>query len=287
MVRIKNKNAEITTQQIVILIILVTSFVIILFFIFKLNLGSESQKDICHNSVVLKGKSIVVSEALDCRTNYLCISGGGKCEGINPTETVKVNPNNKGEIMKAIASEMADCWWMFGEGKLDYLSIGDKNALSETSCAICSIVKFDKNGELLTSSYYGYNDNDEALSIYLTQNNDVLLAGKTKSDNLPTTQTSYQTNISDNQDAFIIVLDSELQLKWVTYLGGLEEDGGYVIKDDQEGNIIVLGRTESNDFPIFNGYQYTFGGLDGFISKFSSTGEVIWVSRTKIGRAHV
>ena len=132
-----------TTQQIVLLIILIASFSIILFFFFKLNLGEETQKTICRNSVILKGSvvSSLSGGSLDCRTNYLCISGGGKCEGINPTETVKVDPDNKNEVLKAIADEMADCWWMFGEGKIDY----EGEDWSGYHCAICSIIKFDNS----------------------------------------------------------------------------------------------------------------------------------------------
>ena len=137
---LNNKSGEITTQQIVFLIILITSFVVILFFFFRLNLGETTNKEICHNSVVLKGKSII-SGNLDCRTNYVCISGGEKCEGINPTQTVKVNSNNKDEVLKAIADEMVDCWWMFGEGKVDYAG----SSIIGRSCAVCSIVKFDEN----------------------------------------------------------------------------------------------------------------------------------------------
>ena len=141
----KNLKGELTTQQIVLLIILIASFSIILFFFFKLNLGEETQKTICHNSVILKG-SVVSSLSggnLDCRTNYLCISGGGKCEGINPIETIKVDSGNKNEVLKAIADEMADCWWMFGEGKIDYVGTTEK-VLGTNVCAACSIVKFDK-----------------------------------------------------------------------------------------------------------------------------------------------
>ena len=141
---IKHKKGELTTQQIVMLIILVTSFAIILLFLFRLNLGEVSNKEICHNSVVLKGKASI-SGNLDCNTNYLCISGGGDCKGINPTITKEINLNDdvddKDEIMKAIADEMVDCWWMFGEGKIDYAGI----SVVDVSCAICSIVRFDKN----------------------------------------------------------------------------------------------------------------------------------------------
>lgn len=143
--KIENKKGEITTKQIVTLIILIVSFVIILFLLFRLNLGRATDKEICHNSVVLKSAGKGLVGQLDCKTNYLCISGGNDCEGISPTETVKINLNKeddviKKEIMKVIADEMADCWWMFGEGELDYMR---GNFLGNTACAICSIVKFD------------------------------------------------------------------------------------------------------------------------------------------------
>ena len=147
---IKNKKGELTTQQIVMLIILITSFTIILFFLFRLNLGEVSNKEICHNSVVLKGKSII-SGNLDCRTNYVCISSGDECEGINPTQTIEVDPKNETQVLKAIADEMVDCWWMFGEGKVDY----EGEDWSGHHCAVCSSVKFD---ERLKENEISYND---------------------------------------------------------------------------------------------------------------------------------
>ena len=150
----KNK-AELTTQQIVMLIILIVSFVIILFLVFRLNLGETSQKEICHNSVILKERSLV-GVTLDCKTNYICISGGEDCENFNPSETIKIdlnNPDAEKLIMKTIADEMADCWWMFGEGKVDY--VGD---YSGYHCAICSIIHFDKEIQDKVSKTITYDD---------------------------------------------------------------------------------------------------------------------------------
>ena len=76
----KNHKGELTTQQIVTLIILVVSFAVILFLIFRLNLGETTQKEICHNSVLMKAKSLPGTGYLDCKTNYVCISGGGECD---------------------------------------------------------------------------------------------------------------------------------------------------------------------------------------------------------------
>jgi hypothetical protein len=137
------KKGELTTQQLVTIIILIVSFIIILTLIFNLNLNETTNKEICHNSVLLSQKTALGLGHLDCKTNYVCISGGEKCDEINPTITIKINLNDKNaknEIMKVIADEMVDCWWMFGEGKIDYI----KSSSSETHCATCSVIKFDK-----------------------------------------------------------------------------------------------------------------------------------------------
>jgi len=148
----KNKKAELTTKQLVMIIILIVSFIIVLFLLFRLNLGETTNKEICHNSVVLKGKS-PLGGPLDCRTNYLCISGGEDCGEIPTTSTIEVDPSKeetKNEIMKAIADEMTDCWWMFGEGKIDYVSVG---AFTKVACSICSIVEFDETLHEISISY--------------------------------------------------------------------------------------------------------------------------------------
>jgi hypothetical protein len=139
----KNRKAELTTKQLVMIIILIASFIIVLFLLFRLNLGETTVKEVCHNSVVLKGRS-PLGGSLDCRTNYLCISGGEDCEGIPTTSTIEVDPNKeetKNETMKALADEMSDCWWMFGEGKIDYAG---RDISPITECSICSIVEFDE-----------------------------------------------------------------------------------------------------------------------------------------------
>jgi hypothetical protein len=139
------KKGELTTQQLVTIIILIISFVVILFLIFRIGFGEETEKEICHNSVVLKAKTTSLGGSLDCRTSYVCISGGGKCENFDSSITKEISMSGtpadiKSNISKAIADEMADCWWMFGEGEIDYLGTDFKG----THCAICSVIKFDE-----------------------------------------------------------------------------------------------------------------------------------------------
>lgn len=145
------KRGEITTQQIVLLIILLVSFAIILIFIFYLNPGETTNKEICHNSVVLNDKSAGISGAIDCRTNYVCISGGGDCESLPGAAKIKVNPSKREEIVGAIAKEMADCWWMFGEGNIEYVN---PNAFEGVSCSVCSVISFDEKLKEIESIPY-------------------------------------------------------------------------------------------------------------------------------------
>ena len=138
---IQNKKGELTTKQLVTLIILIASFIIILFLIFRLNLGQTTDEEICRNSVVLKGQSQLVSGPLDCKTDYVTIS----------TEKEE-------EVMKIIADEMASCWYMFGEGEVDY---GKGLLATNVRCAICSVIEFDektrgKFPQISYSRFYNY-----------------------------------------------------------------------------------------------------------------------------------
>jgi len=137
----RNRSGAVPIDFLVLFIISIAGFIVALILIFRIDLGIVGDKQVCHTSVVFKSTPVLKYIGnFKCKTNYLCISGGGECEGIVPTTTVKVNPSNKEEIMKVIADEMADCWWQFGEGKLDYTGI----ALKYTVCSICAIVEFDK-----------------------------------------------------------------------------------------------------------------------------------------------
>ena len=143
------------------LIILLVSFAVILFFIFRLNLGEESNKEICHNSVLLKDKSEGFVGSLDCRTNYVCISGGSDCASLDSSSNVDVDASDKEQVMKVLADEMSDCWWQFGEGKVDYTgAISDISAFEKFSCGVCSVVSFDskvqKNTKITYQEFYDY-----------------------------------------------------------------------------------------------------------------------------------
>ena len=179
----KNKRGELTTQQLVVMIILITSFAILLFLLFRLNLTETTQKELCYNSVIMKGGSILPGEAipLNCKRSYVCLTADGTCEKMTKPQLQKVKTKN--ETYKVLADELASCWWMFGEGKINYVG---EDAISKLYCSFCAQVAFDdsiseifKNKEIDKKEFYIYltqekiQKKDITYSQYLYQANDV------------------------------------------------------------------------------------------------------------------
>ena len=159
----KNKRAELSTQQIVMIIILITSFAVILFFLFRLGIGEKSEEQLCRNSVLQKA-SVFTDAPLQCYRNYVCITKDGSCEELIKPEKIKVKTLD--EVYVALANEMTDCWWMFGEGKVNY--VGD-DITHNNYCSICSQIYFDDSLEALDGIENKKISKDE-LYEYMTKN---------------------------------------------------------------------------------------------------------------------
>ncbi len=160
----KFKKGEMSTKQIVTLIILITSFLILLYFLFFFNPADASDEEICRNSVALRsGAGVIDSEVvpLDCKTSYVCFTEDGSCEKMTNPEKIKVE--SKEDVYYGLAEEMRKCWWMFGEGKLKYIS--DEIKGNNLYCSICSQVTFDdsilelegfSSGEIDRKEFFDY-----------------------------------------------------------------------------------------------------------------------------------
>jgi len=156
------KRGELTTTQIVLLVILVASFAIILFFIFRLNLRQETVKEVCHNSVVLRGNAALPGSTttipLNCRQAFVCVTTDGTCERMSSYD-YRLDVDTKEELYSALAEEMAGCWWTYGEGKVNYVG---EEFVSDNYCSICSRLVFDNsikqelftNGKIDKTDFY-------------------------------------------------------------------------------------------------------------------------------------
>ena len=88
-------------------------------------------------------------------------------------------------------------------------------------------------------------------------------------------------------DAFVAKFNSNGALLWSTYLGGRNYDRTYAIDVDDIGNVYVGGRAGEGFPTTFGAFQTDFSGddnnanrgygsQDGFVTKFSSNGNLIW-----------
>ncbi len=91
----------------------------------------------------------------------------------------------------------------------------------------------------------------------------------------PTTSGAYDRGHNGNDDVFVTKLSTNgRSLDYSTFIGGGNDDVGYGIELDSNGNAYIVGRTVSSDFPTTSGaYDQTYGGSgDGFMVKLDSSG---------------
>ena len=82
------------------------------------------------------------------------------------------------------------------------------------------LVKFDSSGVRQWGTYYGGTDLDEAQSVTVDINGDILITGNTASINSIATPGSYQPGLSGGTDTFLAKFTPGGQRLWGTYYGG-------------------------------------------------------------------
>ena len=96
------------------------------------------------------------------------------------------------------------------------------------------------------------------------------------------TTSIYEFNVLHYNNQKLVVIDPTIMV-YSTYFGGSSWDYGQSIAVDGNGKIYVTGFTQSNDFPLINAYNNSFGGgSDVFVFKLSSIGSSLIYS-TYIG----
>lgn len=142
------------------------------------------------------------------------------------------------------------------------------------------LVKFNGNGNLLWSTYFGGAQDDVSWSCATDGLNNVYLTGTTSSANFPMTPGAFQTILAGNRDAYLAKFAANGSLIWSTYYGGTGIDDAISCTIDPMGNVYMAGPTGSVDFPVSNAFQasYAGGSADAFLVKFSGTGVRLWAT---------
>ena len=141
------------------------------------------------------------------------------------------------------------------------------------------ILKLNPTGTgLLYATFFGGSGREQALGVAVDESGRAQFTGLTLSADLPTVNPLQATfgGGSIHGDAFVVALNPEgTRFVFATYLGGASDDVGFDIALDAESHVYVTGISASQDFPLQNAFQATFGGAgsgttrrgDAFVAK--------------------
>src|SRR5262245_8964337 len=131
--------------------------------------------------------------------------------------------------------------------------------------------------ELIFSTYFGGTGTEASSGIAVDSQGAVYVVGSTTSTDFPTQSAAQSANKGGSTDAFVFKLDpTGTQVVYSTFIGGSGTDEGHAIAVDAGGNAYVTGYTQSNDFPIVNGFQKTRAGeQEAYVLKLNNSGTAI------------
>jgi uncharacterized protein (TIGR03437 family) len=142
------------------------------------------------------------------------------------------------------------------------------------------IVKVDRNGKLVYSTYLGGNNQERAQGLAVDATGAAFVSGFTWSIDFPV-MNAIQPRMTGRPDAFLAKLSpAGDRFLFATYLGGSGLEYGGSVALDSGGNPVIVGTTASADFPTVNSLQPALGtgAESGFITKISSAGDKILYS---------
>jgi len=136
------------------------------------------------------------------------------------------------------------------------------------------IAKFNANGTLNFSTYFGGSGTETAKGIAIDNDGAYYVVGLTTSADFPT-KNAIDSSYNSNTDVFITKFNSDNSLNYSTYLGGNGTDDGKGIMLDSIGSCYVIGDTQSANFTLQNAFDESMVGYsDAFVTKLNHDGSL-------------
>jgi len=142
------------------------------------------------------------------------------------------------------------------------------------------VLKLNPSGNIIWENTFGFPGNDRSFSIIETNDGGYFVSGfldvsasggEGNDDRTPDVPTDILSKHGVGE-FWGIKLDSEGQYQWRRYFGGSNNDRCYDALQAKDGNIIMFGSTESDDFDITN----SRGSYDFWAVKVNLDGDMIW-----------
>ncbi|MFO7722270.1 MAG: SBBP repeat-containing protein [Bacteroidales bacterium] len=144
------------------------------------------------------------------------------------------------------------------------------------------MAKFNDQGTLLWSTYYGGDQVDECRAMAIDPSGHIYIGGFTLSTTGIATAGSHQPAFGGpGSDCFIARFNSSGTRLWGTYFGGTGYDDVRALATDQENSVYPGGTTETTSgtgIATPGSHQPSFGGhyADAFLAKFTANGFREW-----------
>lgn len=140
------------------------------------------------------------------------------------------------------------------------------------------LTKFNPDGDLLWSTYYGGAGEDAGMGVSTYFNTAVYVTGFTNSTTV-IADGGFQNLIGGVRDAFLVRFNADGVRIWGTYYGSDMDDFSYASAVDLDGNAYFGGFTMSAAGIEADGFQPVFGGfVDAFLVKFDPAGDRLWAT---------
>lgn len=146
-------------------------------------------------------------------------------------------------------TEIDEAYAITNSGDGNYIIVGDtrSNDLDITNnkgAADLWLVKITPEGTLIWQKTFGGTSFDAGRSIFKTQDNGFIISGNSRS-----TDGDVSKN-NDQNDAWILKVDANANLKWQKTIGGSNIDLAFSSTQLSNGDIITVGETSSNNLDI-------------------------------------
>ncbi len=174
---------------------------------------------------------------------------------------------NAGEIVLSGSTTSAN---------LPFANLGYQGTMAGMIDAFVAV--FDNAFNVQWATYYGGANVEDIHTVTVTPQNEIAFAGATRSFDFPVTPNAWQPGLLNQPDNYMAKFSMSGARLYATFFGGTNTEDANGILGDEDGNLYLTGFTYSADFPTQGTtFQPAISGQnDVFVSRFDSTGQLVW-----------
>jgi len=179
------------------------------------------------------------------------------------------------ELVSSVATDASGNVYVVGHFYSSYLTF-------YTTTLTCAgfddifLAKYDVNGNFIWAKRAGENQDDLPYSVATDASGNVYVAGSFASNTISFGTITLTNTSLNNFDMFLTKYDPNGNVIWAKSVGGIDFEEAYSVATDDLGNIYVTGSFQSFTINFDSDTLTNNGSFDIFLTKFDTSGNVIW-----------